>query len=200
MLEVRRRRAGTLQQGLETRGHLQLRANPTAARMGTELDQRVRQPATAVPVVALAGASRQGLQRGAQSRAAFTVERAPQRIEAVLAQLHLEVPRLDSRYLTGDERGRCGHVPRMGAEVSEAPDAQIPRLREQLGLVDAPTRTCLFDRRGRARDQSQMSEPDVTRLNRINAERHAGRLVADGHPIGRGPTAHAAVVPDPVNR
>src|SRR5439155_20693989 len=154
MLEVRSRRAGALQQGLETRGDLQLRANPTAARMGTELDQRVRQPATAVPVVALAGASRQGLERGTQSRPAFTVERAPQPIEAVLAQLHLEVPRLDSRYLTGDERGRCGHVPRVGAEVSETPDAQVSRLIEQLGLVDAPPRTRLFDRGSRARDQS----------------------------------------------
>src|SRR5437762_10048580 len=139
--------------------------------MGTELDQSVRQPPTSVPVVALAGAPRQRLQRGTQSRAAFTVERASQRIEAVLAQLHLEVARLDSRYLTGDERGRCGHVPRVGAEVSEAPDAQVPRLPEQLVPAAAPTRTCPLAPRGRARDPSQLGEPQGTRLKRLTAQR-----------------------------
>src|SRR6266567_4134139 len=149
--------------------------------MRAKLDQCVGQPATAVSVVALPATARERLKRGAQSRATFTVERAPQRIEAVLAQLHLEVPRLDSRYLAGDKRGRCGHVPRVGAEVSKPPDAQVSRLVEKLGLVDAPTRTRLFDRGSRTRDQSQMGEADLTRLNRINAERHPRGLVANGH-------------------
>src|SRR5689334_14552263 len=127
MLEVRGRGAGTLQQSLETRGHLQMRPN-SSARLSPKLDQRIGQPATAVSVVALAGPPRERLQRGAQRRAALTVERPPQRIEAVLAELHLEVARLDSRYLPGDIRRRGGHVARVGAEVSEAPDAQISGL------------------------------------------------------------------------
>src|SRR3981081_1493630 len=104
------------------------------------------EPAIATAVVVFARAPGERLQRRLHRGTADLVEDAVDEDRAVIGGGHGQAPRLDALLLFLDESLRVARVARMHAGISEAGDAFLSRLAQELGLIKSLAQRSRFPR------------------------------------------------------
>src|ERR1700716_254983 len=160
-----------------------LAGDAVVERMHGEVDEGIGKPAIATAVVVFARAPGERLQRRLHRRPADLVEDAVDEDRAVISGGHGQASRLDALLLFFDEALRVARVARVHAGISEAGNAFLSRLAQELGLIQAPAQRSRFPR-----DQGKVCKANLTHAQCRPARPEPLQLLADADAIAGGAT------------
>ncbi len=157
-----------------------------------EVNECVSNSAVVPAIVVLAGALGQGLQGADHGGAPDLVQGAVDVDGAVLVGSDAQASRVDTLRLFIRATQRVSSMPRVVAVLTEAGDAVLARLAQQLGLVEA-----IADRSRSAGDEREVGETDLAGRHRPRALAQPLQLLAGADSINGCGAAHVAVGLEP---